>query len=311
MLADDAARAEVVAPIASAIVTSNGLPPDQQPFVTAQVDRVLRDPAGARAFIDPFAGSWARMLGEDDPRPTEFDLAPLVDVLVASTPGLDAAGLPTDRFVVPAVPLPRSDVPAVGATRRAISAATIPLALLALAGFLVGVASADRRWAMRRFGLWAVMAGAAWVMAPAVATWAARRWASGADAVIAVAVEEGVSGLRPTALVLVFVGLAVFAGSFVIPASIARSAPDRPQRPQPTPARERQRPSAAQTPATTTAMMPTSAPIARPSAPARAAMERTTALPNTRATPPDQRTGASAGDGDPPDGSDPLWDFYS
>lgn len=302
MLADPDARAEVVAPISSAIVTSNGLPPDTQPFVTAQVDRVLRDPAGARAFIDPFAGSWARMLGEDDPRPTEFDLAPLVDVLVATTPGLDAAGLPTDRFVVPAVPLPRSDVPGVGAARRTIAATTIPLAILALAGLLVGLVSAERRWVLRRFGLWAVLAGAAWVAFPPMITWAARRWATGADAVIAVAVEEGVAGLRPTAVTLVLIGLATYAGSFLIPTPIERPQPAPRQQPAPAARRVPAAPArAATSPTTRTPSVPTASPAA----------PTPTAVMPTADTPSVRRPAAASSADDPADGRDPLWDYYS
>lgn len=304
MLADPDARAEVVAPISSAIVTSNGLPPDTQPFVTAQVDRVLRDPAGARAFVDPFAGSWARMLGEDDPRPTEFDLAPLVDVLVATTPGLGAAALPTERFVVPSVPLPRSDVPGVGPARRAVAATTLPLALLALAGLLVGLVSAERRWAMRRFGLWAVVAGAAWVALPPMITWAARRWATGADAVIAVAVEEGVSGLRPAAVALVLAGLATYAGSFLIPTPVERQQPARRQQPAAAPRRATATPATAATSAAPTART-VGMPTASPSGPTP------TAVMPTAGTPSDRRPAVAASADSPDAGGDPLWDYYS
>lgn len=307
MLADPEARAEVVAPIASAIVTSNGLPPDTQPFVTAQVDRVLRDPAGARAFIDPFAGSWARMLGEDDPRPTEFDLVPLVDVLVATTPGLDAAGVPTDRFVVPAVPLPRSDVPGVGAARRTIAATTIPLAVLALAGLAVGLVSAERRWALRRFGLWAVLAGAAWVALPPMITWAARRWATGADSVIAVAVEEGVSGLRPVAVALAATGLVMYAGSFLLPTPIERPQPER----RPEPAGVPRRTAAAPARSTvSTASRTTAIPTAASAASTASSTPAPTAAMPTADMPADRRP-AAASDSDTSDGSDPLWDYYS
>jgi hypothetical protein len=305
VLADDEARAEVVAPIAGAIIASNGLPPELNSFVTAEVDRVLRDPAGAQAFIDPFAGSWSRMLGEDDPRPTQFDLAPLIDVLVATTPGLDAAALPTDRLVVPAVPLPRSDVPGIGPARRAIAAATAPLALLALAGLMVGLVSGERRWAMRRFGLWAVLAGVAWVAIPAAVTWAARRWASGADAVIAVAVEEGISGLQPAAIALVLAGLATYAGSFLIPSTIGRSAAP------PVPARI---PAAPPRPRDVTSTLPTTAriPVTGPTSPPATA--RTAAMPTSGRhddRPTDRRPATPTADGEPADGGDPLWDFYS
>jgi hypothetical protein len=232
VLDDDEARAEIVTPITRSVISSTGLPAEQQPFVAAQVDRLLRDPSGARTFIDPFAGEWARMLGDDDPRPSEFDLAPLVDNLVASTPGLDAEMLPTDRFVVPAVPLPRADLPWMGGLRGAIAATTIPLALAAAIGFAIAFAIGDRRRVLRRIGIWAAIAGAGWVIVPLVVVWAARRWAPGADAVVAVALEEGVSGLRPTAIVLLVSGIAAFAGSFALALAPSTVEPESPRPPK-------------------------------------------------------------------------------
>ena len=60
VLADDAARGQVVAPITNSVMTSTGLPAEQRPMVALEVDRLLRDPSGEAAFIAPFAGSWSR-----------------------------------------------------------------------------------------------------------------------------------------------------------------------------------------------------------------------------------------------------------
>lgn len=215
VLADDDARAEIVAPITEAILTTTPATPEMETLIAEQVDAILLSPTGAQAFIDPFAGGWARMLGEDDPRPTSFDLVPLTDDIVAAVPGLEAADIPTTRFDVPDVPLPRTAVGWMGDLRDIVANATLVLAGLAAIGFVVGFAIGDRRWVLRKIGLWATFAGAGWVLIPLLLTWAASRWASGADSVIEVAVREGVSGLRTTALILMLAGIACVVASFV------------------------------------------------------------------------------------------------
>jgi hypothetical protein len=214
VLADDAARAQVVAPMSSAVMSTTGLPPEQRSFVDANVDRVLRDPSTAAAFVDPFAGSWARLWGEDDPRPSDVDLAPVVDAIAASTPGLGTGLLPTNQFIAPAVPLPRAQLGWMAGVRSFVGQATLVLAVAAAVGFALGFALGNRRWVLRRAGVWAIVAGIGWVVVPIVLVWAARRWAPGADQVVAVATEEAVGGLRATALLLVGAGVAVFASSF-------------------------------------------------------------------------------------------------
>jgi hypothetical protein len=48
VLADDAARAEVVAPVGASVMRTFGLPPELRPIVDAEVDRALRDPRPGR-----------------------------------------------------------------------------------------------------------------------------------------------------------------------------------------------------------------------------------------------------------------------
>ena len=208
VLADDAARAEIVSPVTEAILTTTPATPEMEPSIAQQVDALLQSPRGAAIFIAPFAGSWARMLGEDDPRPAEFDVAPLTDEIVAAVPGLEAADLPTTRFDVPDVPLPRTRIAWMADVRNIVQAATIGLAIAAAIGFVTGFVIGDRRWTLRRLGLWAAFAGAGWVLIPLFVTWAAGQWATGADSVIEVAVREAVSGLRTTAVVLLVGGVA-------------------------------------------------------------------------------------------------------
>ena len=297
VLADDAARAEVVAPVSASVMRTAGLPPELRPVVDAEVDRALRDPRGAQAFIDPFAGSWSRLLGEDDPRPPEFDLAPLVGQLgVVGVP--DTLG---ERIPVADVPLPRTQLGWMSDVRSAIAAAILPFAIFATGFFAIAFAIGDRARVLRRLGAWAVLAGASWVVIPPLLVWLARRWAPGADAVVAVALDEAVSGLFVVAIVLVVCGVLVFGSSYMIrpvrePARAPAPVPveRRRGREQPTPTRSPARAVSHATVATTT-MRSTRPP------------EPTAEMPVVRApgvpTPP-VRVAADDGEGDA------LWDYY-
>jgi hypothetical protein len=224
VLDDHDARAEVVAPIASAVVRTAGLPATEQPAVAARVDALLQDPATARTFIDPFAGQWERMLGADVAPAEGYDVGPLLDEILAATPGFGAGaeavgdsrptGGTTEELLVSAVPLPQARFDWLLPSRRTMTRTTSYLAAVAAIGFAFAFVIGNRRWVLRRLAAWATVAGAGWVLVPIVAVWAARRWATGADSVIAVAVEQAVSGLRPTALVLLVFGVLAFAGSF-------------------------------------------------------------------------------------------------
>lgn len=300
VLADPEARAEVVTPVSAAVMRSAGLPPELRPIVDAEVDRALRDPNGARAFVDPFAGSWARLLGQPDPRPTEFDLAPLLASFTA-TSGLDGFVVP-ERLPVPGVPLPRTQLGWMDGVRGAISAAVAPLALLAAGLFLLAFVIGDRARVLRRFGTWAMFAGSAWVLIPPLLVWAVRRWAPGADAVAGVALGEAIAGLVVPAIVLVLAGVTALVASFaVVPsASSAGSSSanhDRPSNrrsvPAAPPARRRTSPPTAEVP-----VVPVAAPV-------------TTVMPEVRSSAPPPSAGqVVAGQVDGDEG-DALWDFYS
>lgn len=362
VLADDEARAEIVAPVTDAIVSGAGLPDDQRILVADRVDGLLADPATARTFIDPFAGSWARMLGEDDPRPAEFDLAPILDDLAALVPeladvlavenyvdqpvvvdSLDAVADPSTldpgvvdpnaildaasaEPVVPlgSVPLPRTQLRWMDSARNWIDAATLPLAVLAAGLVAIAFAIGERRRVLRRAGWWAVLAGMSWVVLPPLLVWAAQKWASGADAVVAVGLGEAVSGLRPTAVLLVLAGASSIAASF---APAFRTAPDpaAPEEwmvpddapPARRPERPARRPAGATTPTTPVAAPPNPiayGPLAAGRAadrPARFGRGQVIGAPPRRTVDPTAEMPAvrpSAADADP-DG-DALWDYY-
>lgn len=299
VLDDPAARAEVAAPITSSVMQTAGLPPEQQPFVASQVDALLQDPRGARAFIDPFAGSWARMLGESDARPPEFDLAPLIDEFTALT---GAATPAVQQLPVPGVPLPRTELGWMRGVRRGIDGAVVPLALVAAGLFAAALIIGNRGWVLRRLGVWAFGAGFLWVVVPPLAVWAARRWAPGADAVVAVALDESTDGLLPVALALVVGGIAALGGSFAVPARRdpgPAPAPVEPRRERNV-RRERQPAFDMTAPVAAPAARPVDRTREMPAAPAPAPAAATAPPPATTRIPTQP----------PPDNPDDLWDYY-
>lgn len=304
VLADADARAEITAPIAATVMATTGIPPERSAIVEATVDQVLRDPAGARAYVDPFAGSWARLLGEDDPRPAQFDLQPILDDL---DDRLAAAGIASDlelvgsggQFAVPDVPLPRNQLDWMDGARRGVAASVLPLSLIAigLAGtaFVVG----DRRHVLRHVGIWGVLAGGLWVAGPPLLVWAARSWAPGFDAVAAVAIDAATAALRFPALVMVVGGAGLIVGSFALP-------PAATSRPSTATARPVHRP--------TPAARPARPPGAAGSAPRGASTEPmpTVDVPDrspTPSTPPAPSAAATPSSPEELDG-DALWDHY-
>jgi hypothetical protein len=303
VLADDEARAEVVAPITTAVLESTGLPPEQRPFVASQVDRLLQEPDGARAFVDLFAGSWSRMLGDDDGRGTRIDLTPFIDDVTAAVPGIDPAALPAQTAAPASVPRPRTELPWMGGLRTAVEATTIPLAIAAAVGAATALAIGDRRWVLRRVGIWGVMAGGAWIVGPLIAVWAARRWATGADAVVSVAVEQAVSGMRVAAIVLMVAGL----GALMASLAPALGAPAAVREPQP-----RRQPRRVPV-----APAPSAAPRRSPAAPATRVVPqveprraRTVDPTMTMSRQPSPGESPPPRHNDEPDGDD-LWDFYT
>ncbi|MFZ8998556.1 MAG: hypothetical protein ACO3D0_09315, partial [Ilumatobacteraceae bacterium] len=228
VLADDEARAEVVAPLTAAVMRSTGLPVEQEPVVAGEVDRILRDPEGAQTFIEPFVGSWAATLGVAAPRSSRLDVSRLVSLsptLAALQPSTGAGG--AEFPSISQLPLPSvgatDGVPFlaggygwVGGLGRVASAAIVPLAILAMVCGGVALAIGDRRSTLRRLGAWAVGAGIVWVVLPSVAVWFARRWVTEADAVVEVAVGEAMSGLVVPALLLVLAGAGALTVSFAV-----------------------------------------------------------------------------------------------
>ncbi len=219
-----------------------------------------------------------------------------------------------------------------GDVRDVIATSTYVLAVAAAIGFVVGFVIGDRRWTMRRVGLWAAFAGVGWVLIPPFVTWAASQWALGADSVIEVAVREAVGGLRSTALVLMISGIACYAASFVPAVGRLLDRPDQPMPVQPgvspaaVPAVQQRHTAEAPPPRQRVHTRPAVEADFRP-APAPAARTSTTLEP-TAEMPPVRRQPTATGPTRPDDelpirelavdspdadqsGDDDLWDFYA
>jgi hypothetical protein len=216
---------------------------------------------------------------------------------------LVVVGLPDEigeRIPVAGVPLPRTQLGWMSDVRSTIAAAVLPLALLSAGLFAIAFAIGDRARVLRRLGVWAVLAGASWVVIPPMLVWLARRWAPGADAVVAVALDEAVSGLLVVALALVGCGVLAFGASYTVgPAreptrAPARAPVERRRRREQAPARSPARPVAPS--AVATARMPSTGPV-EPTAEMPAV--RRPAAPAAPAPEP-----ADDGEGDA------LWDYY-
>ena len=331
VLADDEARAEVVAPLTAAVMRSTGLPVEQEPVVAGEVDRILRDPEGAQTFIEPFVGSWAATLGVDDPRSSRLDVSRLVSLsptLAALQPSTGAGG--AEFPSISQLPLPSvgatDGVPFlaggygwVGGLGRVASAAIVPLAILAMVCGGVALAIGDRRSTLRRLGAWAVGAGIVWVVLPSVAVWFARRWVTEADAVVEVAVGEAMSGLVVPALLLVLAGAGALTVSFAVgPGSGPTARPTRRSMPPAAPSsvppatspRDEERRyagalAARAAEASSTQRVPTSAP---------GPVDRTRAIPETiqrgTASPVPGSRSDERSDADPDADPDDVWSFY-
>lgn len=242
VLDDPDARAEIAAPVASALVQATGLPETQEPTVAAVVDEVLRDPQGARSFVEPFAGSWARLLGEDDLRPAVFNVAPIAADVEQR---LAAIGVPlpvsTSALPVPEVPLPGTQLSFMADARDIINGLVVPLAIIATGLAAIAFIIGNKRKVVRKVGFWGIGAGAFWIVIPFLLIWFAQAFVSGADAIVAASVNAATSGMRIAAAVMMIAGGVFVAGSVLVPSPRSSDAADRAAAP---PEREQLRTSA-------------------------------------------------------------------
>jgi hypothetical protein len=208
VLADPDARLEIAGPLADQIVHGTGIDPSFTPRVREAVANAMADPRVAANVTAAFGSMHARAVGVDDIRPATIDGALLTtavrDHLAAADPEL-AALIPATA--VGDLHLPEYHPPFVASLRRIAVSITNWLALAAVALLACALIIGDRKYALRRFGVWAIVTGMLWAIGPRVVVYLAHRWASDADATIDVAVGAATSMVVKVATVLVGAGI--------------------------------------------------------------------------------------------------------
>lgn len=220
VLADSDARAEIADPLADQVVEVSGLDPSLQPGVRDAVADVLADPRFAANVTGAVGAAHARTFGVPDPRPATIDGAVFVaavrDHLSVASPEL-AARIPTD--IVGDLQVPEHEIPFAAGIRSFAETATNWLAAAAIGLLAFAFLTGDRARTLRRFGIWAISAGLAWVIGPRIVVALAGRWARSGDATLAAALTAATSTVTAVATVLVVVGVGSVVGSFALRAT--------------------------------------------------------------------------------------------
>jgi hypothetical protein len=217
VVGDSDARLELAGPLADQIVESVGLDPALTPQVRNAVASAFADPRVAANVTAAFGSAHARAVGVDDQRPSTIDGALLVSAvkeqLAVADPAL-AALIPD--VVIDDLHLPQYRPPLVASLRSFAVSCTNWLALAAVALLACALIIGDRKYALRRFGIWAIVTGLLWAIGPRLFVMAAHRWATDVDATIdaAVGAATGTVTAAATALVVAGVGALVVAQFF-------------------------------------------------------------------------------------------------
>ncbi len=240
VVADPEARLELADPLADQIVASTGLDPALTPQVRNAVASAFADPRVSANVTAAFGSVHARAVGVDDQRPSTIDGALLVSAvkeqLAIADPQL-AALIPD--IAINDLHLPEYRPPLVASLRGFAVSCTNWLALIAVALLSVALIIGDRKYALRRFGVWAIVTGLMWAIGPRLFVLAAHRWATDIDATVdaAVGAATGTVTATASALVVTGIGALVIAQFFGLGWSpdVAAQPPDR----QPAPRRYR------------------------------------------------------------------------
>jgi hypothetical protein len=205
--------------------------------------------------------------------------------------------------------MPRAQFDWMAGVRSGVETAVMPLALAAAALFATAFAMGQRTRVLRRLGVWALIVGGSWVAVPPLAVWITGRWAPGADAVVAAALDEATSGLLGVAIALVAGGALALAMSFVVVAPQREPEPaPRSRRGQPKSTEVPQRPLApvTESPSSRRPQNTAEMPVAlRPDAPTA-----TVASPPAASRRADEVSPTVADDTSDED-SDSVWEFYT
>jgi hypothetical protein len=189
-------------------------------------------------------------VGVDDDRPATIDGAVLTaavrEHLAVADPEL-AALIPDTA--VGDLHLPDFDPPVVASLRSVAVSCTNWLALIAIALLAVALIIGDRKYALRRFGIWAIVTGLLWAIGPRILVFLAHRWTEDADATIdaAVGAATKVVTAAATGLVISGIGAIVIAQFVALGQSFDTTGEPVGHRPDPRPVRRVPPPAAATT----------------------------------------------------------------
>ena len=219
LLEDDEVQAQLAENLATAVtrVIPVGVPiTDQQ--VESGVAVALRSPVVEALIRDAFVSTHAAFLGEGDvPRTVDLgDAAVEVrEAIVAIDPSLDAVFPPSQALVIE---LPTERVPDLGGARRLLLR-VVPLAALFAAGgvVLALLTTTHRPSVLRRAGRWAIVAGAVWLAFAYGIPWLATSFFSGQSVVAGALLQAVVTAMIVPSIILVAIGSAALALSFVWP----------------------------------------------------------------------------------------------
>jgi hypothetical protein len=208
VLANPQARQEIAAPLADQIVRQANIAGVDAPAIHDAVVATMADPQITANIIAAFGSAQSKAFGVPDPRPTTIDGTALVtavrDKIATANPEL-AARIPIDS--IGSIHLPEVQIPYTTALRHLAENCTSWLATIAIGLIALCLVLGDRKHVLRRYGTWAIIAGALWVIGPRIIMLGAHRWAHPVDAIISTAVSAASKPLTVAASLLVASGI--------------------------------------------------------------------------------------------------------
>lgn len=208
VLASPQARQEIAAPLADQIMRQAHIAGVDAPAIHDAVVATMADPNITANIIAALGSAQSKAFGVPDPRPTTIDGTALVtavrDKIAIANPEL-AARIPIDS--IGSIHLPEVQVPYTTTLRHLAENCTTWLATVAIGFIGLCLSLGDRKHVLRRYGTWAIIAGALWLIGPQIIMFAAHRWAHPVDAIISAAVSAATKPLIAAASLLVASGI--------------------------------------------------------------------------------------------------------
>ncbi len=211
-------RAALVSRVAAGLKTAlpDGAPAVPDQLLESAADRALDD-EGVQTLVRDGIVRTHRNALEGNVEPVTIDAAALGAAaraaLVETRPELDA--------VLPAVPevavtLPTSGLSRLGAVKNFVDRFTMLAAVVALLGAVVSlIVTSDRPAVLRRVAGWAFGAAGFWLVIGFGIPWIANRIAPTSAAIVAAIIDVFFGAMIPPAIVMAFVGAALFGASML------------------------------------------------------------------------------------------------